>query len=98
MVIKEALALNVPIVTTDVGDVRKIIGDTVGCFICKATPRDVAEKINNVLEFNRRTNGRDRILALGLGLREVSRKIIKIYEGLSKVNKGKLINEKGLHS
>jgi len=49
MVIKEALALNVPIVTTDVGDVRKIIGDAVGCFICKATPRDVAEKINNVL-------------------------------------------------
>lgn len=79
-VIKEAMACNLPIVSTEVGDVKEIIGNNEGCYICERNPQDVAEKIEAALEFNARTKGRDRILALGLGLHQISRQIFKVYE------------------
>jgi teichuronic acid biosynthesis glycosyltransferase TuaC len=44
-VIKEAMACNCPIVATDVGDIREIIGYTDGCYITTFKPSDVAVKI-----------------------------------------------------
>ncbi len=79
-VIKEAMACNLPIVSTDVGDVKEIIGDTEGCFICSYDPKDVAEKIKMALEFGKRTNGRERIIKLGLDSDTIAKKIIKMYE------------------
>lgn len=84
MVIKEAMACNMPIISTDVGDTRRVIGDTEGCYICERNAEDIAEKIDKALEFNARTKGRDRIIALGLGLHEISRKIIEVYKELVK--------------
>jgi len=92
MVIKEAMACNVPMVSTDVGDVKKVIGDSEGCYICERNSQDVAEKIEKALEFNARTKGRNRILALGLGLHQVSRKILEIYEELVKTPQGEKDN------
>lgn len=83
MVIKEAMACNVPVVSTDVGDVRKIIGDTEGCYVCRRDARDIADKIEKALVFNAATKGRERILSLGLGLEQVSAKIGKAYEELT---------------
>ncbi len=79
MVIKEAMACNVPIVSTDVGDTKEIIGNTEGCFICERDPRDIALKIEAALSYGRRTEGRERIIELGLDLQQISRKIINIY-------------------
>jgi glycosyltransferase involved in cell wall biosynthesis len=76
-VVKEAMACNCPIVTTDVGDVRDVIGDTEGCYISSYEPEDVAEKIKLALEFGKRTNGRER-----MGVYEnsvIADKIIGIY-------------------
>jgi len=88
MVVKEAMACNVPVVSTDVGDVKKVIGDTEGCYICERNPQDVAEKIEKALESNARTKGRERIINLGLGLDQIAAKIIDIYKGLVKASQG----------
>ena len=60
-VIKEAMACNCPIVATDVGDIKKVMGDTEGCFITSFVPEEVAEKLKMALAFGGRTNGRYRI-------------------------------------
>lgn len=81
-VIKEAMACNCPIVSTDVGDVRQVIGETEGCFITTFEPDDVARKIQLALNFAEqrgRTRGRERILELGLDSETIARKLISIY-------------------
>jgi glycosyltransferase involved in cell wall biosynthesis len=82
-VIKEAMACNCPIVTTDVGDARWVIGKTDGCFIASFKTIEFSEKIMAALEFSQRgqcTNGRDRIVELGLDSRTIAKKIIDIYK------------------
>jgi len=76
-VIKEAMACNLPIVSTDVGDVKEVIGSTEGCYICSYDPKDVAEKIKMALEFGKRTNGRDNIRHLEINV--IAKRIIKLY-------------------
>jgi glycosyltransferase involved in cell wall biosynthesis len=83
-VIKEAMACNLPIVSTDVGDVTEIIDSTEGCYICDGNPEAVAAQLMNALRLNQRTNGRKRILSLSLDSREIAKRIIGIYEDISK--------------
>ena len=77
-VIKEAMACNIPIVSTDVGDVREVIGKTKGCYITTFEPKDVADKIQKALVFNKRTTGREDIKHLESGV--VAKKIIEVYK------------------
>jgi len=82
-VIKEAMACNIPIVSTDVGDVKEVIGNTEGCFITSFKPKDMAEKIKLALEFSEkkgRTKGRKRLIELGLDSKTVAQKIIEVYK------------------
>lgn len=87
-VIKEAMACNCPIVSTDVGDVKEIIGDTEGCYITSFEPVDVAEKIKEALAFsisNGRTNGREKLIKIGLDINLVAERILNIYKKLIKL-------------
>lgn len=87
-IIKEAMACNCPIVSTDVGDVRWIVGTTESCFITSFDPIDIADNIKKALAFNRRTNGRKRILELGLDSETIAERIIGVYkEVISKYKK-----------
>jgi len=79
-VVKEAMACNCPVVTTDVGDVRWVIGDTESCFISSFDPEDVAQKIKAALDFGKRSNGRQRIVHLGLDSKSIAIRMIAIYK------------------
>lgn len=84
-VIKEAMACNRPIVTTDVGDVRWVMGDTEGCFITSYDADDCAEKLKLAIEFSKTkvaTVGRDRIIELGLDSKTVAYKMLSIYSSI----------------
>ena len=82
-VIKEAMACNCPIVSTDVGDVREVLGNTEGCYISGLDPVEVAEKTKKALEFSYtkgRTKGRQRIIELGLDSESIAKKIVEVYK------------------
>jgi len=79
-VVKEAMACNMPIVTVAVGDVADVIGDTDGCYMCSQEPEDVVQKLEMALRRGRRTEGRERIRSLDIGL--VSRRITELYQRL----------------
>jgi len=76
-VIKEAMACNIPIVSTNVGDVRKVIGKTEGCYLTTFEPEDVADKIKKALAFGKKTRGREDIRHLESSV--VAKKIINLY-------------------
>lgn len=84
-VIKEAMACNCPIISTDVGDVKEVIGNTEGCYICSYDPGDVAEKIKLALDFGKRTDGREKIKHLNEKI--IAQKIIQLYTGILNDNK-----------
>lgn len=60
-VIKEAMACNCPIVSTNVGDVKEVINNTKGCFICSFDAAEIANKLEIILRDQTRTNGRENI-------------------------------------
>lgn len=76
-VIKEAMACNIPIISTRVGDVDEIIGKTEGCFLVDYNTDDIVKKINLAMSFDKRTTGRMDIAHLDSAV--VAKKIIGIY-------------------
>jgi glycosyltransferase involved in cell wall biosynthesis len=56
--IKEAMACNCPIVATDVADVAVLMNNTAGCYLTSFDPEDVANKIEQAIQFGKRTDGR----------------------------------------
>lgn len=75
--IKEAMACNTPIVSVNVGDVVDIIEGTKGCYIAKNNPSDLSLSIKKVLEFDGRTDGRNKIGHLDN--KKISERIINLY-------------------
>jgi teichuronic acid biosynthesis glycosyltransferase TuaC len=74
-VIKEAMACNRPIVCTDCGDVKNVIGKTNGCFVTSYNAAEICASIKKALGF-KETTGRSDIPDLD------SEKIAKILEDL----------------
>lgn len=81
-VVKEAMACNCPVVSTDVGDVRWLLGSTDGCFVTSSNPSDIAESIRRVLEAGRRTSGRSRMEEIGLDAGSVAGRIVDLYRNV----------------
>ena len=77
MVVKEALACNLPVVASDVGDVAEIIGGVEGCALCDGTPEDAARKLAQVLARGRLTDGRQAVAHLSV--EASARRVAEVY-------------------
>lgn len=79
-VIKEAMACGCPIVSVDVGDVAERTSGVEGCYIVPTRePEDIAQAINKALAFEGKTNGRERVIEMGLSNEQVAKKLLEIF-------------------
>jgi glycosyltransferase involved in cell wall biosynthesis len=78
MVVKEALACNLPVVGYPTGDMRDLIGDVDGCYLCSQDPADVAEKLLLALNGSRLTDGRERTGQMELS--NIAKRIVTVYQ------------------
>ena len=58
VVIREALACNVPVLSTDVGDARVMLGGIAGCAVVPSDPARIAESLRTALRSPRRVHSR----------------------------------------
>jgi len=77
LVAKEAMACNLPIVSTDVGDVGEVIRETKGCFIVDHNALNIAGRLKHILRDPKRTNGRDKINKFDVSV--IAEKIVSSY-------------------
>jgi glycosyltransferase involved in cell wall biosynthesis len=89
-VVKQAMACNLPVVATDVGDVAEIVARTEGCYVCPATVEEFAGKLRQVLIHCARTTGRADIAHLAGPL--VARQLLQVYD--ETINKRVLASER----
>ena len=81
-VIKEAMACNRPILSTNVGDVSCLLSNVKGCNIVEVNVQDIAEKIKNSIEQYSMSDGREKVKELKIDSRNVAKKIIQLYINL----------------
>ena len=82
-VIKEAMACGCPIVSVDVGDVAERVSGVEGCYVVSSRePAAIAEALQQALAFPGKTNGRQRILEMGLSNTQVAERLMAIYKQL----------------
>lgn len=79
-VVKEALACNLPVVSTPVGDVPDLLKGVDNSIITPYDSGSIAEAIKNILSRKERSSGRDKIIYLDN--RIVAGKLINIYQSV----------------
>lgn len=78
-IIKESLACERPVVSTDVGDVRECYEGLPGVFLCDWDPGDIAAKLGRAVAAPSPYGGRERLQKLGLGVEQVARRVLEVY-------------------
>lgn len=78
-VIKESMACGRPIVATDVGDIRNVIGKTKGCHVVPRDPSVISECLEKELQMPiERTTGREDIKHLEIN--QIAERILSVYK------------------
>lgn len=87
-IIKEAMACNVPVISTNVGDVEFLLKDVENCFVLDFFDENLfAEKIIGLIKLSavqRKSTGRSRIKQLGLEQNQIVSKLHSLYGSLLK--------------
>ena len=76
--VKEAMAVNLPVVTVEVGDTADLIGPTEGCYLVPRDAEAIAARIVEVCQRGARTAGREWIARLSM--ERVARQIVDLYQ------------------
>ncbi len=77
IVVKEALASGLPVVSTDVGDVRKLVAGIDGCYVTNNTAAELSEALNRALDYHGRVDGTKNIEHLDLN--SISKTLKDLY-------------------
>jgi len=85
-VIKEALACNSKVVSTDVGDVSERFQGNPACFLTKHNATDIAEKLKMALDYKGVIETRE--LVMELDSKIIAEKLISLYKGILSKKKG----------
>lgn len=82
--VKECLCCNIPVVSTDVGNVKDMMGDIKGCYVTKEKDAaELAKCVKEVLECKEVFNGRKQFLAKGYSIETVATKLKELYDEIS---------------
>jgi teichuronic acid biosynthesis glycosyltransferase TuaC len=79
-IVKEALACNRPVVSTDVGDLRERFSSVDGLFLVRQNPSDLAEGLREAIRL-KRSNGRDFVKDLSEEI--VAKRLVDLYHALT---------------
>jgi glycosyltransferase involved in cell wall biosynthesis len=82
IVVKEALAAGLPVVSVDVGDVRKWLDGNEGCFVTEAKPEELADALKKAVQFKGVINAYDKVSNLEIS--KVSERLKEIYLSVMK--------------
>lgn len=78
-IIKEAMACNTPIVSTDVGDVSNLSQGLDSMWICYADPQRLSKAIIKAMNFTGSASSREKIEKMGLDSVSVAAQIQQLY-------------------
>lgn len=76
--VKEAMAVNLPVISVEVGDVKELLGPTEGNFLVPARPDAIAARIVEVCRTAARASGRSRIVE-SYSEEIIARRIVDVY-------------------
>ena len=79
--VKECMMCNVPVVSTDVGNVREMIGDIPGAYVVDDfSAESLASACDEALRGAHPFEGRKALLDKGYGMSAVARRILDLYD------------------
>ncbi len=94
--LKEAMAVNCPCIATDIADIKELFGNERGHWILRNPGKtherwdedeksldEMVELLKEALAFKERTNGRNRIVNLGLTNELVAKRLVEIYNNVT---------------
>lgn len=83
--VKECMACNIPVVSTDVGDVKELLHGVQNSYVSNSIDdNEIAELVIKVLSTNKRSDGREKLIAQNLDNKSVAKKLLKIYAQILK--------------
>ena len=82
LVVKEALACNCPIISTDVGDVKELANGIKNCYIVEYDTKQIEQRIRDILSSNKKSDGRAAVKHLSL--EKIATYVYSVYQRVLK--------------